>query len=67
MNSKLFEAFKTGKQAHNGLIPPGVTREVIPKDCQIEKAIVKGDEQPFLQVVTAMFGIVFTNSILVHG
>jgi hypothetical protein len=63
VNIKLFKAFKTGKQAQNGLIPPGVTREVILEDCRIKKGVVKGDEQPFLLVVTTMFGRKFTTSI----
>ena len=33
MNSKLFKAFKARKQAQNGSIAPGVTREVILEDC----------------------------------
>jgi hypothetical protein len=47
LKNKLFKDFKAGKQAQNGLVPLGVTGEVIPKDCQIKKGVVNGNGQPF--------------------
>jgi hypothetical protein len=56
MNNNFFKSFKTGKQAHNGLVLPGVTQEVILENCQIKRGALNEDVQPFYKLLQLCLG-----------